>query len=68
MIDNKLLDLQRELWNLYKDVNGVRPRYWEQEEWDSVEFLEEQRAILLDIVDKFTPLKAAFEGWTTVEA
>ena len=58
-----LLDLQSELWDFYKDVHGMRPRHWTQENWDSMEFLQEQRILLGDIVDKFTPKQALENGW-----
>jgi hypothetical protein len=32
-------DLQLAVWELYKDVHGVRPRHLTQEEWDDRSFL-----------------------------
>jgi hypothetical protein len=58
-----LLDLQSEMWDFYKDVHGMRPRHWTQENWDSMEFLQEQRILLCDIVDKFTPKEKKENGW-----
>ena len=59
----KLIKLQAELWDFYKDVHGIRPRHWTKEEWDDLEFLEEQFILLSDIVDRFTPEQRAEEGW-----
>ena len=58
-----LLDLQSEMWDFYKDVHGIRPRHWTQENWDSMEFLQEQRILLCDIVDKYNPQQRLDNGW-----
>jgi hypothetical protein len=66
MINNKLFDLQWELWDFYKDVHGIRPRHWTLEEWDSREFLQQQYDSLCDFVDAMTPEQKIAEGWQTV--
>lgn len=58
-----LLDLQSELWDFFKDVHGMRPRHWNQEQWDSMEFLQEQREQLVRAVARMTPKQRQFEGW-----
>jgi hypothetical protein len=58
-----LLDLQSEMWDFYKDVHGIRPRHWTKENWDSMEFLQEQRILLCDIIDKFTTQERKDNGW-----
>jgi hypothetical protein len=61
--DQLINSLQTELWDFYKDVHGYRPRHWTQAEWDDLDFLHEQRALLGDIIDKFTPEQKIAEGW-----
>jgi len=58
-----LLDLQSEMWDFFKDVHGFRPRHWNQEQWDSMEFLQEQRALLCRHLDRMTPEEKIFNGW-----
>jgi hypothetical protein len=48
--NNLLIDLQSEIWDFYKDVHGIRPRHFTQENWDSFEFLQEQREKLCKAV------------------
>ena len=51
MTKNDLLkDLQSEIWDFYKDVHGIRPRHFTRENWDSFEFLQEQRQKLCKAV------------------
>jgi len=45
-----LQQMQTTIWELYKDVHGMRPRYWTQQEWESREFLQQQYNRLLKIV------------------
>ena len=61
--DQLLYDLQTELWDFYKDVHGMRPRHWTKEEWDSFEFLQDQRQKLCGIIDRMTPEQKIAEGW-----
>ena len=61
--DKMLYNLQAEVWNLYKDVFGVRPRDWTQEDWDSVEFLESQKQGLISYIERMTPEQKIAEGW-----
>ena len=58
-----LSQLQIELWDFYKDVHGMRPRHWTQQEWDSREFLLTQRDVLCKIIDNMTPEQKIAEGW-----
>jgi hypothetical protein len=58
--------LQATIWDLYKDVHGMRPRYWTAQEWDSREFLEQQYDRLMKIVNNFTAEQLANENWQTV--
>lgn len=58
-----LNDLQTELWDFYKDVHGVRPRHWTKAEWDSVEFLQAERAALFKILDAMSAEQKVAEGW-----
>lgn len=37
--NNELEALQTELWDLYKDAFGSRPRHLTQEEWQDINFL-----------------------------
>jgi len=61
--DKTLYNLQAEVWDLYKDVFGVRPRDWTQEDWDSVEFLESQKQGLISYIERMTPEQKIAEGW-----
>ena len=61
--DQLLYNLQSELWDFYKDVHGIRPRHWTQQEWDSMEFLQDQRQKLCDTIDRMTPEQKIAEGW-----
>lgn len=61
--DQLLRDLQTEMWDFYKDVHGIRPRHWTQEQWDSMEFLQDQRQKLCDTIDRMTPEQKIAEGW-----
>lgn len=64
MINKTYLDnLQTELWDMYKDVNDRRPRHWTVDQWDSIEFLETQRELLLNILNAKT-----FKNWTVIES
>jgi hypothetical protein len=58
-----LIDLQTEMWDFYKDVHGIRPRHWTQEQWDSMEFLQAQREALIKTIDAMTPEQKIAEGW-----
>jgi hypothetical protein len=55
--------MQTEIWELYKDVHGMRPRYFTQQEWDSREFLQKQFDNLIKIVDNMTPAEKIENGW-----
>ena len=61
--DKLLYDLQTEMWDFFKDVHGFRPRYWTPEQWDSMEFLQEQRDLLCQHIDRMTPQEKIFNGW-----
>jgi hypothetical protein len=61
--DQLLRDLQTEMWDFFKDVHGYRPRHWTQQEWDSMEFLQDQRQKLCDTIDRMTPEQKIAEGW-----
>ena len=64
MTSQQLLnDLQTELWDFYKDVHGMRPRHWTQEEWNSMEFLQAQREGLIKVIESMTPEQKIAEGW-----
>lgn len=64
MTSQQLLnDLQTELWDFYKDVHGIRPRHWTQQEWDSMEFLQAQREGLIKVIESMTPEQKIAEGW-----
>ena len=64
MTSQQLLnDLQTELWDFYKDVHGIRPRHWTQQEWDSMEFLQDQRQALINTIDSMSPEQKIAEGW-----
>lgn len=58
-----LIDLQTEMWDFYKDVHGIRPRHWTQEQWNSMEFLQAQREALIKTIDAMTPEQKIAEGW-----
>ena len=58
-----LEELQNELWDYYKDVHGVRPRHWTGDQWDSIDFLNDQCAILNSIVGNMTEEQRKTEGW-----
>jgi len=60
---NDLESLQSEIWDFYKDVHGMRPRHWTQEQWDSREFLEKQYQGLVNIVNNMSPEERAEQGW-----
>jgi hypothetical protein len=61
--DQLLRDLQTEMWDFYKDVHGVRPRHWTQQEWDSMEFLQAEREALIKTIEAMTPEQKIAEGW-----
>ena len=64
MTKNDLLrNLQSEIWDFYKDVHGIRPRHFTQENWDSFEFLQEQRQKLCNIVANMSHDEKMAEGW-----
>jgi hypothetical protein len=64
MTHNQLLrDLQSELWDFYKDVHGVRPRHWTTSEFNSMEFLQDQRQKLYNTIDRMTPQEKINGGW-----
>lgn len=46
--------LQMELWELYKDVHGVRPRHWTETDWADIQYLETQKQLLLNIMERAT--------------
>jgi len=62
-----LKELQTELWDYYKDVHGVRPRHWTDDQWNSILFLKDQCAILDDIVTNMTEEQRKAGGWTRVD-
>jgi hypothetical protein len=47
---SKLDLLQIDVWELYKDVMGFRPRHFTQEEWQDEKFLQETLERLLNKV------------------
>ena len=55
--------MQTEIWEFYKDVHGMRPRHFTEQEWNSREFLQKQFDNLLKIVDNMTPEQKIAEGW-----
>jgi len=64
MTHNQLLrDLQSELWDFYKDVHGIRPRHWTTEEFNSMEFLQDQRQKLYNTIDRMSPQEKIDGGW-----
>jgi hypothetical protein len=64
MTKNDLLkELQSEIWDFYKDVHGIRPRHFTQENWDSIEFLQEQRQKLCNAVVSMSHDEKIVEGW-----
>ncbi len=64
MTHNQLLrDLQSELWDFYKDVHGIRPRHWTQQEFNSMEFLQAQRESLFKCLDAMSPEEKTDGGW-----
>lgn len=58
-----LEELQTELWDFYKDVHGVRPRDWTTEEWNDIEFLNGQYAILNQTIANMTMEERIADGW-----
>ena len=60
-----LKSLQTELWDYYKDVHGVRPRHWTEEQWNDIDFLIEQEYMLGNHVTMMTPEQREAEGWST---
>ena len=38
--NTELQALQALIWDLYKDVHGVRPRYFSEQEWNDEKFLQ----------------------------
>ena len=58
-----LNNLQTEMWDFYKDVHGVRPRHWTAAEWNSMEFLQAERANLIKVIDSMSPEEKIAEGW-----
>ena len=63
-----LKSLQTELWDYYKDVHGVRPRHWTEEQWNDIDFLIEQEYMLGNHVTMMTPEQREAEGWTTYDS
>jgi hypothetical protein len=48
---NELQKLQGEVWDMYKDVHGIRPRFWTDDKWSDAVYLEDQRQLLLKIME-----------------
>ena len=64
MTHNQLLrDLQTELWDFYKDVHGIRPRHWTQQEFNSMEFLQRERESLFKCLDAMSAQQKIDGGW-----
>jgi hypothetical protein len=55
--------MQSTLWDFYKDVHGMRPRHFTQQEWNSREFLQKEFDNLSKIIDNMTPEQKIAEGW-----
>jgi hypothetical protein len=49
---DKLQKLQIELWDMFKDVHGIRPRHWTETEWADIQYLETQKQLLLNIMER----------------
>jgi len=47
-----LRNLQTELWELYKDVTGFRPRHWKDSDWLDIDFLQTQHKSLMAALQK----------------
>jgi hypothetical protein len=58
-----LEQMQLTIWDFYKDVHGMRPRHFTQQEWDSREFLQKEFDNLCKIVDNMSPEQKIDEGW-----
>ena len=58
-----LEELQTELWDFYKDIHGVRPRHWTTEQWNDIDFLNNQYTILRDIIKNMSEEQLKAEGW-----
>ena len=59
-----LQQMQTTIWDFYKDVHGMRPRHFTQQEWDSREFLENELNSLTRIVDGMSSEQMILEGWS----
>ena len=57
--------MQFEIWQFYKDVHGMRPRHFTEQEWNSKKFLQKQFDSLVKIVDNMTPEQKIAEGWVS---
>jgi len=55
--------MQSTIWDFYKDVHGMRPRYFTEQEWNSREFLQKEFDNLCGIIDRMTPEQKIAEGW-----
>ena len=62
--DMTLEELQTDLWDFYKDIHGVRPRHWTPEQWGDIQFLNNQYAILDDILANMPMEQRIAEGWS----
>jgi len=55
--------MQSTIWDFYKDVHGMRPRHFTEQEWNSREFLQNQYDGLCRYIDAMTPEQKIEEGW-----
>ena len=55
--------MQSTLWDFYKDVHGMRPRHWTEQEWNSRQFLQEQYDNLTRYLDSMSPAQKIADGW-----
>jgi hypothetical protein len=58
-----LKQMQETLWDFYKDVHGMRPRHFTQQEWDSREFLQKEFDALGKIIDGMSDEQKIEDGW-----
>jgi hypothetical protein len=61
-----LEQMQSTIWDFYKDVHGMRPRHFTQQEWDSREFLQKEYDSLCKFVDGMSDQQKLDEGWVSV--
>ena len=64
---NDLKDLQAEVYELYKDVHGSRPRHWSSEQFNDQAFLQQQRKTLLNMVSNMSPEEKAEQDWSDTD-